>query len=49
MDLAVAHDTCVAVMTYIDDVSGGVFQYDQRIFEVDWDPVVDPVTDYFTK
>ena len=35
-------------MGYITDVSGGVFAYDQRIFGVDWDPIEDPVTNYFT-
>ena len=48
VDIVVAHDTCVAVMDYIVAVSGGVFEYDQRIFSVNWDPVVDPVTNYFT-
>ena len=28
LDIAVAHDTCVAVMDYIVAVSGGVFEYD---------------------
>lgn len=48
IDLAQADDTCAAIMDYISNVSGGVFAYDQRIFGVDWDPIEDPVTNYFT-
>ena len=47
-DLAQADDTCAAIMDYMTEVSGNVFAYDQRIFGVDWDPIEDPVTNYFT-
>jgi hypothetical protein len=33
----------------VSDVSGGVFPYDNRIFGADWDPIENPVTDYFSK
>ena len=35
-------------MTYIEEISGNVFAYDQRIFGEDWDIKEDPVTNYFT-
>lgn len=35
-------------MNYIEDVSGGVFAYDQRIFGEDWDKHEDPVINYFS-
>ena len=35
-------------MGYISSISGGVFAYDQRIFGADWDPIEDPVTNYFS-
>jgi len=35
-------------MNYIEDVSGGVFAYDQRIFGEDWDKNEDPVINYFS-
>ena len=47
-DLAQADETCAAIMDYIVNVSGDVFPYDQRIFSVDWDPIEDPVTNYFS-
>ena len=34
-------------MSYITNVTGDVFAYDQRIFGVDWDPIEDPVSNYF--
>ena len=37
-DMSIAYDTCSAIMDYIEDVSGGVFAYDNRIFNYDWDP-----------
>ena len=40
---------CAAVMDYIEKVSGNVFAFDQRIAGEDWDPIEDPVTNYFTK
>ena len=30
-------------MDYIDSVSGGLFEYDGRIFNSDWDPIEDNV------
>ena len=47
-DLAQAEETCANIMGYITEVTGDVFAYDQRIFGVDWDPIEDPVTNYFT-
>ena len=34
-------------MGYIEDISGNVFPYDNRIFAYDWDPTEDVITDYF--
>ena len=48
VDFDQADDTCAAIMDYITNVTGDVFAYDQRIFGVDWDPIEDPVTNYFT-
>ena len=48
-NITAADDTCADIMGYIETVSGGVFAYDQRIFSVDWDPIEDPVTNYFTE
>ena len=48
VDFDQADDTCAAIMDYITKVTGDVFAYDQRIFGVDWDPIEDPVTNYFT-
>ena len=47
-DLEEADNTCAAIMGYITSVSGGVFAYDQRIFGADWDPIEDPVSNYFS-
>ena len=47
-DLEEADNTCAAIMGYITSISGGVFAYDQRIFGVDWDPIEDPVSNYFS-
>ena len=33
---------------YISKISGGVFPYDNRIFDYDWDPKEDLVIDYLT-
>ena len=49
VDFDQADETCAAIMDYITNVTGDVFAYDQRIFGVDWDPIEDPVTNYFTK
>ena len=46
-DSRTTYDTCCNIMTYIEDISGGVFAYDNRIFGVDWDVQEDPVTNYF--
>ena len=48
VDFDQADETCAAIMDYITNVTGDVFAYDQRIFGVDWDPIEDPVTNYFT-
>ena len=48
VDLAGAADTCSNIMGYIEDISGQVSPYDNRIFAYDWDPNEDIVTDYFT-
>lgn len=47
-DLAQADETCAAIMDYIVKVSGDVYPYDQRIFAADWDPIEQPVINYFT-
>lgn len=44
-----AESTCAAIMGYIEEISGGVFAYDQRIFGADWDPIEDPVNNYFNE
>ena len=48
VDFDQADETCASIMDYITNVTGDVFAYDQRIFGVDWDPIEDPVTNYFT-
>ena len=48
VDFDQADETCAAIMDYITNVTGDVFAYDQIIFGVDWDPIEDPVTNYFT-
>lgn len=35
-------------MDYIENVSGNVYPYDQRIFAYDWDPYEQITIDYFT-
>mmetsp|Transcript_18229 Transcript_18229/g.22741 ORF Transcript_18229/g.22741 Transcript_18229/m.22741 type:complete len:135 (-) Transcript_18229:1059-1463(-) len=45
---SVSYDECNKIMNYIEDVSGGAFSYDQRIFGVDWDPEEAIVTNYFS-
>jgi len=47
-DIMKSYDICSAIMAYIEAVSGGVYAYDQRIFSVDWDPVENPVINYFS-
>ncbi len=34
-----ASDVCVKGIDYIDEVSGGLFTYDGRLFDVDWNPI----------
>ena len=48
VDLEASADLCSDIIGYVDYVSGDVFPYDNRIFGVDWDPIEDPVTNYFT-
>lgn len=37
-DVKTSSDACNTILDYIDTVSGGVFEYDARIFDYDWDP-----------
>jgi hypothetical protein len=37
-----ARDTCGSIMDYIMDVSGGVMEYNSRIFNYDWEKIEDP-------
>ena len=41
-----AGETCTKTMDYVDDVGGGVFSYDARIFGYDWTPVETPYMNY---
>lgn len=41
-------DTCSEIMSYIEAVSGDAYPYDARIFGYMWDPIEQPVVDYFT-
>ncbi len=34
-----ASDTCGMTMDYIDELAGGLFTYDARIFDSDWKPI----------
>ena len=47
-DYDTSYSVCCKVMTYIEEISGNVFAYDQRIFGEDWDIIEDPVVNYFT-
>jgi len=47
-DTVDAKGACSGIMDYIKSVSGNVFPYDNRIFDYDWNPIEDTVTDYFT-
>ena len=47
-DTVVAKGACSGSMDYIESVSGNVFPYDNRIFDYDWNPLENTVTDYFT-
>jgi hypothetical protein len=35
-------------MDYIDTVGGGLFTYDARIFDQDWDPIGKVMDDFLT-
>lgn len=48
VDLRGSADYCSNIIGYVSETSGDVFPYDNRIFGVDWDPIEDPVTNYFT-
>jgi len=48
-DISTAADYCSDIVGYVGGVSGGVFPYDNRIFGYDWDPIEQPVNDYFNK
>jgi len=37
---------CGAPMSYIDRVSGGVLSYDARIFDYDWDPIENVISEF---
>lgn len=47
-DIHTSYSVCCEIMTYIEEISGDVFAYDQRIFGPDWDKHEDPVVNYFT-
>lgn len=47
-DYASSSDKCGAIITYIQNISGQVSPYDNRIFTYDWDPNEDKVINYFT-
>ena len=36
-------------MDYIDELAGGLFTYDARIFNVDWAPIGAVMDDFLTK
>jgi hypothetical protein len=42
----IAAETCENTMDYVDEVGGGVFTYDARIFDYDWAPVKEPYLTY---
>ena len=46
--MSAAEETCAAIMDYITGISGNMFPYDTRIFDYDWDPIEQIVTDYLT-
>jgi hypothetical protein len=48
VDLKIAKDTCLGMLSYMSAVSGKVSPYDQRIFEEDWALTEDPVINYFS-
>jgi hypothetical protein len=37
---------CEEIIEYIAEVSGGVFDYDARIFNYDWDPIEDVLNNF---
>jgi hypothetical protein len=40
-DPANRSNLCGIIMSYIEDVSAGIFDYDARIFGYDWNPTED--------
>lgn len=42
-------DLCGQTMDYIDDVAGGLFTYDARIFDVDWAPIGAVMDDFLIR
>lgn len=46
-NLTQSAENCSDIIGYVNGVSGGVFPYDNRIFGYDWDPIEQPVDDYF--
>ena len=49
VDLDKAYAECVAILSYVTEVSGDVSPYDNRIFAADWNKIEDPVINYFTE
>ena len=47
VNMTEAADHCSDLLSYVLEVSGGVFPYDLRIFDYNWDPIEAPVNDYF--
>ena len=41
--------TCQAVMGYIEDVTGGAFEYNAQIFDYEWNEEQQVVVDFLTK
>lgn len=48
-DVTQASSTCGAIIEYIEEVSGGVFDYDARIFDYDFTPLEDVVNNFLNK
>ncbi len=46
---AAAPDACTKTTSYIDDMAGGVYTYDARTYDSDWNQIESVVTDYLTK
>ncbi len=39
-------DLCGTIMSYIEEASGGLLEYDARIFNYDWNPIEDVVNNF---